>query len=591
MLVSPYSLSSNNFPIESSCFHRVNKSNGTVKFSKEVSFPLCSRANDKSSLTQGSDIHNFEKKCNPHLMQMPYSSPSFVLSSKSGYNFNSDFEIFGKYPLQQNPEAPIASNSFEGIAPRSFSSSTVPGPTQFFPLPEQPKPVNNNSATSPELVSTVPSQSPSVKEAQNPAGDSFLNNNYIVKTNLNNNNNSFPSTTNSQLGSVISSTSSSLFSPTFKTMPATSPPMNDYRYFQTTATNPSNSNYQYSQQQPLPNDKQEFYYSRSVPEQAMFSPQLAQPYGNTQIPQHAIPPQSHVPTRLPQRPNTYQQPIEMSSNIAGYNVYSASSDPPQSFPPQYTIASSLPQSHPTSTSASSSGSPSQNILHPQMHVPSPNGAVIYGTVISTPETRVIQSPPQYPYQAAHFQATNPNATHILHQDHGVYEPQGVIPGYPNMAPPTVGSAPVMGGSEVMIQPNSHLINPLQTKSQTKTQKHVCKICGRRFTRPSSLKTHTYTHTGEKPFRCDVESCGRYFSVVSNLRRHKKIHKAGSGQQKQEQHDMQPQQYNLPDQYQSSDNQNKHLLQTNLHNNQSPHLASRPNSSFQQFPPNYNISHQ
>jgi uncharacterized Zn-finger protein len=34
----------------------------------------------------------------------------------------------------------------------------------------------------------------------------------------------------------------------------------------------------------------------------------------------------------------------------------------------------------------------------------------------------------------------------------------------------------------------------------------------------------YSHTGEKPFACEVEGCGRHFSVVSNLRRHKKVHK-------------------------------------------------------------------
>lgn len=56
-----------------------------------------------------------------------------------------------------------------------------------------------------------------------------------------------------------------------------------------------------------------------------------------------------------------------------------------------------------------------------------------------------------------------------------------------------------------------------------SKKHICNVCGKRFTRPSSLQTHAYSHTGEKPFRCDFEGCGRNFSVVSNLRRHKKIH--------------------------------------------------------------------
>jgi len=62
-------------------------------------------------------------------------------------------------------------------------------------------------------------------------------------------------------------------------------------------------------------------------------------------------------------------------------------------------------------------------------------------------------------------------------------------------------------------------------SSSSQKKHKCKVCDKRFTRPSSLQTHMYSHTGEKPFACDVDGCGRHFSVVSNLRRHKKVHKS------------------------------------------------------------------
>ncbi|KAI9255972.1 hypothetical protein BY458DRAFT_519736 [Sporodiniella umbellata] len=55
------------------------------------------------------------------------------------------------------------------------------------------------------------------------------------------------------------------------------------------------------------------------------------------------------------------------------------------------------------------------------------------------------------------------------------------------------------------------------------RRYKCTVCPKRFTRPSSLATHMHSHTGEKPYECVHEGCGRRFSVVSNLRRHAKIH--------------------------------------------------------------------
>ncbi|KAK9374118.1 uncharacterized protein V1513DRAFT_446714 [Lipomyces chichibuensis] len=86
-----------------------------------------------------------------------------------------------------------------------------------------------------------------------------------------------------------------------------------------------------------------------------------------------------------------------------------------------------------------------------------------------------------------------------------------------------GSASSQNGTAV-----AALMTTFNSKVSSGTQKkHKCPICHKRFTRPSSLQTHMYSHTGEKPFTCDFRGCGRKFSVVSNLRRHKKIHSSSS----------------------------------------------------------------
>ena len=51
------------------------------------------------------------------------------------------------------------------------------------------------------------------------------------------------------------------------------------------------------------------------------------------------------------------------------------------------------------------------------------------------------------------------------------------------------------------------------------ERFICPTCNKPFSRLSSLKIHTYSHTGEKPYKC--KSCGKSFSVRSNLKRHQK----------------------------------------------------------------------
>lgn len=64
-----------------------------------------------------------------------------------------------------------------------------------------------------------------------------------------------------------------------------------------------------------------------------------------------------------------------------------------------------------------------------------------------------------------------------------------------------------------------------------TGRYYCPFCNKAFNRPSSLRIHTYSHTGEKPFACQEEGCGRQFSVQSNMRRHLRVHQLGKSKVK------------------------------------------------------------
>nr|GAT45445.1 predicted protein [Mycena chlorophos] len=177
--------------------------------------------------------------------------------------------------------------------------------------------------------------------------------------------------------------------------------------------------------------------------------------------------------------------------------------------------------------SSSSRPPSRSHTDPTSYAPSaryPANAVAYDPA------RPTMPPPPGPYpdyptppRAMSYDRNYPvpptNYDPRLQPPHGYYPPP---------LPPTL-STTIHGGPladdrtpVARYQPSGM---PGYAPQDASSAKYECTYCGKGFTRPSSLKIHLNSHTGEKPFVCPVDGCGRSFSVLSNMRRHARVHVA------------------------------------------------------------------
>ncbi|KAG4301734.1 hypothetical protein PCANB_001803 [Pneumocystis canis] len=111
---------------------------------------------------------------------------------------------------------------------------------------------------------------------------------------------------------------------------------------------------------------------------------------------------------------------------------------------------------------------------------------------------------------------NPSTNELLPPISSFFDP-------PLSAPLACHLPPAMHG--LLPSQNSYMQRSTQnTKRPAASYDHyACPQCFKTFSRPSNLKVHSYSHTGERPFVCLARDCGRSFSVRSNMRRHMRVH--------------------------------------------------------------------
>ncbi|KAI0476236.1 hypothetical protein GGR56DRAFT_460374 [Xylariaceae sp. FL0804] len=229
-------------------------------------------------------------------------------------------------------------------------------------------------------------------------------------------------------------------------------------------------------------------------------------------------------------PQSQQAPSVKSDTRPNSSHYAASNGPSRA---------ALPPTPPMSTDASFEGygSPSTKSVSQVSVASAPNSYYYESTppledvhrqhMAAAPRVPMQAQPfpqhsfaPQYISQPAmpQYYSTLPASAQAQPQISGLYYQRPLPQTFPPL-PVTVSLTPSSGANPWQ---HHHYISPSSAAAFPQSQdRYICQTCNKAFSRPSSLRIHSHSHTGEKPFKCPHAGCGKAFSVRSNMKRHER----------------------------------------------------------------------
>lgn len=180
-------------------------------------------------------------------------------------------------------------------------------------------------------------------------------------------------------------------------------------------------------------------------------------------------------------------------------------------------------------------SPAPSTSHPFQPLPSQQRSLSnpYGSAHIRPFQQ--HSPPLTTSSSPEITTTYPEAQQPTYQTSALAGQRALPTDFPPIQvpmSPTSTTSPMSATSSTSsttwtaqhhhyIQPSPEQLSTSGSSMMTPQDRYICPTCSKAFSRPSSLRIHSHSHTGEKPFRCPSKGCAKAFSVRSNMKRHER----------------------------------------------------------------------